>query len=581
MRAHINEHRHFLIVVALLTLLMTWPTAAYILRADVFWLPGGNDPDTYIKLWDIWYGKQVLTGQADRFHTDLVFFPDGVSLVNHPFFWLQVVVVGVLQLVLPLSNAYGFSYLLIVYSSALAAYAYLHWLLKDKWIALFGAVVFSFNPHTLGFVSWPETAWLAVFPLVFYAFHRGMAERRARLICLAGLLAGLTSIVTLYHFVQVVIILALATGAFAVARWREGLFWRHTLLLAVALAATSAIRLAPLLSARDALAEAMTYYPTQETHYDLITLITNHNHPVLGPLAYAIFDTPQSAQPNTSYSYLGIVPLALLVYGLSRPVSRRKIAPWVGLCLAFIVLKLGSTLQINGTVIEGLLLPKHYLDQLLPFAFDAFTVTARFVAGARLPLAVCAGFGLIALLRHHPGFSGRRLVLALIAVVCFEGYTPMQPAFNDPITHQPLSPARLAFVDWLDDEDPALTALINLPFGRDNAKFYNFVQIHAGYPQTEGAISRTPDSAYDYIRANPLLNAWYNKRPANCVISERETYQSSVAALLNDGFSHVVHHRGFYFWETVLESFRYVDAAYSDDYVSVYRLEDLLASCGD
>ena len=141
-----RDHRHFIIVVTLLTLAMTFPTIVYVLRTDVFWLPGGAHADAYIKFWDAWYGKLLLSGQADRFFTNLMHYPDGVSLVNHPFFLAYIFVANALALLLPLSNAVSLTFILIVLTAALSAYIYVLWLFKDKWTALLGSIVFGLSP---------------------------------------------------------------------------------------------------------------------------------------------------------------------------------------------------------------------------------------------------------------------------------------------------------------------------------------------------------------------------------------------------------------------------------------------------
>jgi len=81
----IREHAPFLIIVTALTLATTWPTLKYALQPDVFWLPTGKSSDVYIHLWDVWYGKKFLTGQAYRYYTNLMFYPEGVSLTHHQF----------------------------------------------------------------------------------------------------------------------------------------------------------------------------------------------------------------------------------------------------------------------------------------------------------------------------------------------------------------------------------------------------------------------------------------------------------------------------------------------------------------
>ena len=226
-----RDHRHFIIVVTLLTLAMTFPTIVYVLRTDVFWLPGGGHSDAFIKFWDAWYGKLLLSGQADRFFTNLMHYPDGVSLVNHPFFLAYIFVANALALVLPLSNAVSLTFILIVLTAALSAYIYVLWLFKDKWTALLGSIVFGLSPHVIGHTFHPDTAWIAPIPLVLYCFHRGVKEDRRRLVLASGLLAGLTTTVIMYTFVCALILLGFFVCAFAMSKWREKRFWLHVLLL--------------------------------------------------------------------------------------------------------------------------------------------------------------------------------------------------------------------------------------------------------------------------------------------------------------------------------------------------------------
>ena len=54
-------------------------------KTDVFWLPAGQSHDVYLKVMGYLVRKTGPMGQADRFHTDLIYYPDGVSLAYHPF----------------------------------------------------------------------------------------------------------------------------------------------------------------------------------------------------------------------------------------------------------------------------------------------------------------------------------------------------------------------------------------------------------------------------------------------------------------------------------------------------------------
>ena len=313
----VRRHLPFIVVATVLTLVMTFPTIVYVFRMDEFLLPAKYCCDAFQKIWDAWYVKQILAGQADLLHTNTFFYPDGVSLTYHPLFYLHGLLVAALQLFMPVSNAYSLVYLLIVFSSVCAAYAYLHWLFKDCWLATFGAVIFGFCPQVVLTTSWPEVGWLAPLPLIVYGFHRGVVDKRASLIGFAGLLAGLLTGVSMYAFVCGVITLALFVCALAVSRWRDLAFWRRVLLLMIALTLASAWRVVPMLLEADQINRASQYV---DPRIDLISFFTFEKNPILGPLAKEFLQIPEN--PKTSeISYIGLVPIALICCGL---VSRKK-----------------------------------------------------------------------------------------------------------------------------------------------------------------------------------------------------------------------------------------------------------------
>ena len=424
--------------------------------------------------------------------------------------------VAALQLFIPLSNAYSLVYLLMIVSSALAAYAYLHWLFKDRWLATFGAVIFGLCPQVVLSRSWPEVAWLAPMPLIIHGFHLGIVEKRAPPIILAGIVAGLTSGVSMYLFVCSVITLAFFVCALAVSRWRDRAFWRRVLLLLTVMTMACAWRVVPMLVDVEQIDRATRYAGSRA---DLLSFVVNRGHPVLGPLAKEIFQIPE--KPKISYlSYVGLVPIALICIGLLNRRKRRRMAPWLGLLLVFMVLSLGSTLGINGIEYQGVKLPKYYLNQLLPSVFAAFYRPSFFMSGAWLPLAVLSCYGLAKLLHRAPASWRSRLILAFIAVVAFEYYNPI-PELAKPQLGGFTTERRLAFLDWLDSEPQNDIRIINLPLDKHNSLRYSFFQSLSGYPQVEGYFSRTPGSAYGYISANYLLSTWQRQRPIHCDMAEK------------------------------------------------------------
>lgn len=580
MLRQLHKHRQFFFIITLLTLVVTFPTIIHVFRTDIFWHPGGEHPDSFIKLWDVWYGKLFLSGQADRFYTDLMFYPDGVSLVYHPFFLPHIIIVDALSLVMPFSNAYSLAHLLIIWSSALAAYTYLLWLFKDKWISLFGAIVFGFSPHVVGHPYHPDIAAMATVPLTLYCLHRGVKEGRLGLVLLAGLLTGLTTVISLYMYICILIPLGIFLCAFAKSRWRERRFWLSVLLLGLSIAVSSLWRVYPLMSNSDTLGTAIDWHGASEINSDALSFFVNYGNPFYGRLFESIVETSNIGHISTT-SFLGFLPLLLIGAGLFKPVTRRKMLPWVFLCGFFLILRLGSHINVKGMTDVDIRLPKFYLDQIAPSVFGAFWEVDNFMMGALLPFAVLACFGLVALQKHNGIVTKPKVILALSLLVAIEYYIPIETGRVFPVGDGAISEERLAFLNWLDREDSESIRLVNLPMGRRNSKLYNLYQLFSGYPQAEGAISRTPESAFNYIRGNLLLNAWHNQQPVSCDLIDRQTYLTALAQLEADGFSHVVYHQEFRDWLKISDSFRYLVPAYRDEFVSIFRLSGLRAGCSE
>jgi len=569
----LKAHRHFVIIISLLLLVMTYPVIVLVFNTDAFNLPTHDSYDLFIHIWDVWYWKQILSGVADRAYTNIMFYPHGLSLVHHPFSSMPINTSQIaLQCFMPVSNAFNLVFLLVIFLNTIGAYGYALWLFKDKRIAFLAAAVFGLSPHSLGQPNQLHDATLVTLPLAIYCFHRGIVDRRKRLIVGAGLLTGLTSTITLYSFSCLLIMLAAGILALAVSRWRDWRYWGNIALLALVIVLSSVWIVYPMMADAQSLDTAIGWH-NRELRNDLISSFVNHTNPVLGPPLESLLQTP-AATNRSKTSYIGFVPALLVCFGIFSRATRRKALPWLALAAVFFVLRLGSTLHINGVVYSDILLPKHYLDQILPTVFEAFTATHRFQTGFLLPLAVLAGYGYLALRKRRSFFARPMVAALLIAILALEYYVPKIP--------KTIPFERFAYIDWLNQEEVAEAQeirLIHLPFGRINSKQYMLFQSLSGYPHAEGAISRTPESAYDYIRANPVLSVWNNLQPTNCNIQNQDVYLAGIQQLIANGFSHIVHHYDRYHWQRYIESFRYLDPAYRDDHVSIYRMSDLRDSC--
>ena len=69
----------------IIAILSTWPLATHITIhiADHF-------GDGALHMWNTWWDGQALTGGQNPYSTELLFFPNGVSLVTQNFAWFHI-----------------------------------------------------------------------------------------------------------------------------------------------------------------------------------------------------------------------------------------------------------------------------------------------------------------------------------------------------------------------------------------------------------------------------------------------------------------------------------------------------------
>ena len=573
LRSALVNHRHFLLVVTILTVVMTWPTVLYVFRTDVFWLPIDSG-DTFIKIWEAWYLERILENPANYSYTTMSFYPEGMSLAYHIFTAPHMILQRLLQLMMPASNAYNAANLFIIASGTVAAYAYILYLTDNRWASIFGSIVFGFSGYIVGRSPQPDHTFLAFFPAALYCFHRGVNERRWVFVVVCAALTSCVAFTGMYMFVCLLITLGAGACYFALRRWQDRRFWQQMLLLAALVGAAGLLRIAPMLANSQAFDAVLDKGGGIEQETDLLQYFINYVNPLWNRLITNRVTTSIVQLPNPGRwngSYLGYVPLALIGLGLLHNKYRRLMLPWLLLSVPFLALRLGSELTINGWQ-TGILLPKHYLNEIFPALFRAFYSPDHFQIGALLPLAVMSSYGVLTLLEK---VSDRRMPLvafALIGLLAVEYYrSPEQPRI--------VSKEEIAFLDWLGAEENQDIRLINLPMNRGNSKQYLLYQTLSGYPQAEGLATRTPPEAYDYIRSNLLLETWRSKDSIVCADANRNAYLAALEQLDEDGFTHIVLHYRLLREDTIAASFAAIEPAYRDDLVSIFRPSDMAASC--
>jgi len=553
----IRNHLHFWLLAPALIVVMTWPAFYYVLDTETFWIPSVGH-DVWYELWEGWYGGLILDGRADLFYTDLLFYPDGVSLIYHQHTVPHMLLYQMLRLLLPISSAYSLAFLLTLLANALATYICANLFVKDKWISLF-AGAFVGICITLRAKTDAQFWTYYTLPLAVYFLHRAIAERSRLFAIVSGLAVGLTVYIGFYVLVCLIITVGIYGLYLACSRWRDPGFWWLALIAVFACAAVSLPRLAPMLSDREQVETVLEF----RSYWD------EASNDLLDFVAHPVFTNVCCRQQ----AYLGYVNILLACLSLALVQGRRKLLIWFLIMFVFIVLRLGTFLTINGTEYRDILLPKHYLNYLFPELFRGFAGGHHWVLGALLPLAILVCYSLQALFRSTTSWRKPVMIIGLIILVSIEHY-------HHPIASQIVTADSIAYVDWLKtkEEDQAIH-LINVPMNTTFLRrYYNFIQMLTGYPQVEGSVNRLLPDAYAYINSNPILRRWREGEPIHCLPANMETFQAALDRLLNDGFTHVVfHHGGKRRPES--HSFVSVPSAYKDDYVAIYRVAALQQSC--
>lgn len=556
MRKLIREHLPFCLIIPALIVLMTWPTLYHVFETDAFWLPTSGE-DVWFELWEGWYGGQILRGKADLLYTDLLFYPQGASLAFHQYTVPHMLAYVLLRALLPISNAYNLAFLLTLFANALATYVCANHFIKDRWICLFGAAVVGISV-ALRYKSDAQFWTYYTIPLSIYFLHRAVVEGKRLCAILSGLAVGLTVYIGFYVLVCLVLSVAIYGLVLACSRLRDGRFWMLAILAGISCVAISAPRLTQMLSDGEQVEAVLGYRSNwQNRSKDVLDFI---RHPALTGDVLEV-------------GYLGFVPAVLVGVGLASHAYRRRMLIWLLLLLVFLVLRAGTFLTVAGVEFPDILLPKHYLNYLLPAIFRGFTGNHHWVLGALLPLVILSCYGLLTLVGSITARKRNAVALALLALMSLEYY-------YGPFTGLTVDRARLAFLDWLETEDEESIRLINLPMNTVVARrYYNFVQMLSGYPQVEGALNRVLPEAYTYIDGNLLLRAWKRGDGVHCTPSNRDAFEPALNQLLADGFTHVIMHDDMYATRWEPHSFASVAAAFADDYAAVYRLADLRSSC--
>lgn len=547
----------------IITVVMTWPLAGQLSSH----LPGPGD-DLLVHYWNGWWIKQVLMHGGDLYYTDLIFYPQGVSLLYHNISWANI------ALWLPLESpvggiaAFNLVYMLNLTLCGVGMYVLARYLTCSTGAAFIAGLIYAFWPYRIYEIDHPNlivTQWLPLFLL--YLIRVVREERKIR----HAVIAAIFLILTGYARWQLLVFAAIVAGLYVLYSLRfERRHWNSRVVMALAVVAViSAVVMAPpmYLMIREQLTrehpeDLFVESPVPRQTDLLAYVVPPHNH-LLGGLFGGLEYADAFERAWYSNAYLGCIVVLLVIVGVRR--ARRTAWFWAGLALVSWLLALGPALRFNKHVYPGVTLPYALVEDFLPIRI--MREPRRFNILLALPTAAMAGYGVLALRDRVHRLNLRRalsvvLFVLLALLTCLDYLQVPVRTFSTEVS---------PFYRSLAAE-PGRFALLNLPTGRSRSPYYMLCQTIHGKPIVEGSVARPPREAYEFVDNNPFLAYLHENRVTNPALPD---VSRQLDILAGAGIRYVILHRRYAFpweiadWRTYL-AYRPV---YEDRFITVYRTD--------
>jgi hypothetical protein len=480
-----------------LVLVFTWP----LVKEPGSHIPG-MDSDAYVHLWTFdWVGQAITSGDFSLY-TNRLFYPGGVSLLNHNVAWFNIVVWMLLKPFFGTVAAYTLTVLVLL---ALNGYA-IHLLVRDltgsEEAAFLAGVIATTWPFINTRLDHPNLIVIGFIPLAMRHIRRLILERRGRDVLLSGLYVGLIGVVRF----QLLAMSAVLIGPFALylliaSKQLKNLKLLGQLALAVIIACTI---LAPFV------VPVLVYQLSRAYPSDLFVdssvgglsdpvyyFLPSGFHPLWGqPLREALENTRFRAPFHVPF--VGYTVLLLSIVGVvTRP---KQGVMWGLLTIIIAILALGPVLVIG----EGRVMTLPYVEVYRRFVAPVLRHPDRFNVLMVIPFSVLAALGGLHLWGRRKSIVRKSLCTLAAGLVLFE--FAMWPFPSLPLW----APAWYTVLSQEEGE----FGIVEIPMNQQDEEQYMMYQLTHRKPMVEGRVSRPPREASSFIASVPLLNYldWHDSR---------------------------------------------------------------------
>ncbi len=497
-----------LVVYLLLSVLMTWPVAAQLGTAYA-----GGRSDLWVHQWTFWWVKYALGQGLNPFHTELLYYPQGVALTSHNIAWFNIAVWLPLQSLVGEVAAYNLIFIVVFALNGFAFYLFAREVTARPLPSIVGGIVFGFWPYTLSHYDHPNMIVVFWVPLTLLFVLRALRRGSLPYALLAGVTLAMVGISRWQLLVMAgpLLLAVVLVEFFRLARGQGTFPWRSLGLLLLT-GGVALLLMAPLAAplVLDQLGrsgpEAVSVEEPDEALTDLLAYVMPPDlYPriwpdVPDPVPYPGWQPYHTISASTYYvPFIGWVTLALVLYGLLRVWPRTW--PWLLLALAILLFALGPALAVNGrrladpmpyrfleeTLLGVLIRRPHRLNIFLGFPVAMIVTWALVDLTARLGARFANGRGAAA---------GTAVALGLGALILWENPVPPLPTTVTPVP---------AWYNELAAEEGDF-GILQIPFhNRGFDKLYMVYQTVHGKPIVSGHVSRLPQEAFSFIDTVPFL----------------------------------------------------------------------------
>jgi len=542
-----------LIIIAIYTSLviaMTWPLVIYLDNRFA-----GQSTDVWINQWATWWTEKAMSEGKSLYYTDLMFYPSGVSLTFHSFSHVNTVLALLLRPWLGDLGAHNATVLLAHILSGYAVFCLVRYITRSRSTvaAFFAGLVFALLPYRMSESVHPvivSTQWM---PFYFLFLIRLVDEGNKRYVMPTAIFFVLTALSSWHLMIFTIFLSVVYLGYLtAVERWRCPGTTAPSLALLLGLICASLVPfIYPLVREQLTTSSPHVGAPLQYAEgNDIVAFfLPDRGHPIWGQLVERVYGDVPSSHP----AYLGLTVIGLgMVASLT---DWRRARFWILLALLSMLFSIGPDVQVGG----------HTFDVVVPWSKPVIWLLRhpfRFNLLIGFALAVTSGIGLSTVMhrllanwsRWRWPFAG-----AMVALLIFEYLSfpfPTTDAFVPDYYHN-LSSL------------PGEGAILELPMGRQPSKVYLYYQRIHNKPLVEGVVSRTPQDAYAFIRATPVLRSFW--ACGNNVLPPADL-SSVLNALGEQGIEYVILHKHLVqsssldLWRSV----RTTSPDYEDMYIAVY-----------